>query len=217
MQQMGIQGEEGIFPALFADHPAHYLYTHYLACLVECSQRIYGIEENIAEQIAAEISLISHDAIQFYLHRQPASQEAMVPYVANRRPFPVKWAEKIYGSLQCKVSDESSEMILPVALCERLAQDCGWCLHLLEREASLQRKKQVGNEEASKKLRLLSHAQYNVLQLMVKGLSTRTIADSLHLSKRTIETHQRCIYQELDVHSQREAILVALAAGLSSF
>ena len=36
----------------------------------------------------------------------------------------------------------------------------------------------------------------------------------LHLSKRTIETHQRNIYQLLEVHSQREAILIGLAAGL---
>jgi DNA-binding NarL/FixJ family response regulator len=107
-------------------------------------------------------------------------------------------------------------MALPASFCERLARDCAWCLHILEKEVHLQRQKQVSSEEARKKVRALSGAQFTVLQLMVKGLSTRAIADSLHLSKRTIETHQRCIYQELDVHSQREATLIGLAAGLST-
>jgi DNA-binding CsgD family transcriptional regulator len=216
MKSVGERESEKLFPEVFADHAVRYLYAYYLSCLIECSQRLYGLKEALEERIAEEIAAVSHGTIQLYLHRQQIGNEQMVPYVAQRRPFLVQWGERVYGSLHYKVNEKSSEMILPVVLCERLARDCGWCLHVLEQGTYVQLKEEGWSEEAREKIGALSHAQCTVLQLMVKGLSTRAIADCLQLSKRTVETHQRYIYQELDVHSQREAISIGLAAGLSA-
>jgi DNA-binding CsgD family transcriptional regulator len=216
MQQIGAKGDEEAFSDFFAEQGTHPLYTYYLTNLIAWSQHIYGAEVHLAQQLAAEIATISQNTIQFHLHQQRTADEAMVPYIANRRAFLVIWKEKIYGSLQCIVKEEHSDIVLPPALCERLARDCAWCLYLLEREASLQQQKHTTREEARKKVQTLSGSQFTVLQFMVKGYSTRSIAEHLHLSKRTIETHQHGIYQELDVHSQREAILIGLAAGLLS-
>ncbi len=217
MRRIEIVHAEKVSSEIFAPQSGYELYTYYLACLVEYSQCSYGNNDYEAQKFADEVARISHTTIQLLLHVQEAAQSSvMVPYLAQCRPFLVQWDKYIYGSLQCKVEAESSEMILPSPLCERLAQDCAWCLHLLEKEAWFQQQKQADTTEARKKVQALSGAQFTVLQLMVKGLPTRTIADTLHLSKRTIETHQRCIYQELEVHSQREAVLIGLAAGLGT-
>ena len=210
----GSREEGALFQEIFANPEAQYPYAHYLSCLIECCQHLYGLKDALGEKIAEEVATLSRGAIHLYLHQEKIGNDPLVPYISRYRPFLVQWGEKVYGSLHCTVNEASGETILPAIFCERLARDCGWCLHVLEQEAVLQRQSDLGREEALKKIEGLSQAQYTVLQLMVKGLSTRGIADSLHLSKRTVETHQRYIYQELDVHSQREAILIGLAAGL---
>jgi DNA-binding CsgD family transcriptional regulator len=217
MQQVEIARDKKVFSGLFAGQGTHPLYTYYLTSLISWSQSIYGAEEHLAQQLATQIATISQNTIQFHPHRQRTTDEAaMLPYIANRRALLVQWEEEIYGTLQCIVKEEYATILLPPALCERLARDCAWCLYLLEREASLQQQKHTTREEARKKVQALSGSQFTVLQLMVKGYSTRNIAELLHLSKRTIETHQHGIYQELNVHSQRGATLIGLASGLLS-
>jgi DNA-binding CsgD family transcriptional regulator len=185
--------------------------------IINCLQRFDGSEENIEEQIAAEISQATQDHIQLHFHRQSALSPVVIPYVAGRRGFLVRWGDKIYGSLQIRLIGELRDQhVLPIPLCERLAQDCAWSLHILGEEAEQQRKKQMARSDAGQKISTLSVAQYTVLEMMVKGFSTRAIADMLGLSKRTVETHQRNIYQILDVHSQREAVLIGLTAGLTT-
>ncbi len=195
--------------------PIDYFYTQILAHLIQCSQRLYGLDEESAYAIATEIASVSHQNLLLLPHRQQRNEKLLIPYVPEHRPFLVQWQNIVYGSLHCKVIEEVQEMILPPALCERLAHDCAWCLHILEKEAQQQRQRLFDTTEAHHKMLALSNAQHTVLQFMVKGFSTQAIAETLHVSKRTVETHQRGIYQELDVHSQREAILIGLAAGLS--
>ena len=193
-------------------------YTYYLAQIIDCIQQFFDSDEYTEEQIAAEIAMRTQDHIQLYLLRQSTSSRVMISYVTGRRGFLVRWGDEIYGSLQVKLIGEAQDQhILPVVFCERLAQDCGWGLHILEKEAQRRQQKQKSKAEAVKKISSLSPAQYTVLELMMKGFSTQEIAEKLHLSKRTIESHQRNIYQMLDVHSQREAILTGLAAGLITF
>jgi DNA-binding NarL/FixJ family response regulator len=105
---------------------------------------------------------------------------------------------------------------MPIDQCERLANDCGWCLHVLESEKIRQFQHQQARKDAQQKVAMLSTSERQVLQLMVRGLSTRTIAEKLQVSKRTIETHQRHMYQMFDVHSQREAVLIGLTAGMGA-
>lgn len=217
MQQPISVGEMYLFPHSASTSAEYSTYACYLACIVNCVQRLYGSEENIEAQIAAEIAVASQDHIQFHFHRQSALSSVMIPYVAGRRGFLVRWGDEIYGSLQIKFIEGSyNQYVLPIPLCERLAQDCAWGLHILREEVQGQRKKQSARSEAGQKIEALSLAQRAVLELMVQGFSTRVIADRLRLSKRTVETHQRNIYQILEVHSQREAVLIGLAAGLAA-
>ena len=217
MQQPISVGGMYVFPHSASASAEYCTYACYLVCIVDCIQRFYGGEEDIEAQLAAEISIASQDHIQFHSLRQSTLSSVIIPHVAGRRGFLVQWGDEIYGSLQIKfIEDAYNQHVLPIPLCERLAQDYAWGLHILRAEVQSLRKKQAARSEAGRKVEALSLAQRAVLELMVQGFSTRAIAERLRLSKRTIETHQRNIYQILDVHSQREAVVIGLAAGMAA-
>jgi DNA-binding CsgD family transcriptional regulator len=217
MQQSVSPGEMYSFPLTSSVNTEYQMYAYYLVQIVDCFQRFYGNADYSEAQIASEISTATQDHFQLHFLRQSPLSSVTIPYIAGRRGFLVRWGNEIYGSLQVKLIDEfSDQYILPIPLCERLAQDCAWGLHVLEKEVQHQRQKQKYKGEVERKVSALSSAQRTILELMVKSFSTREIAEMLHLSKRTVETHQRNIYQLLDVHSQREAVLMGLAAGLTA-
>jgi DNA-binding NarL/FixJ family response regulator len=63
---------------------------------------------------------------------------------------------------------------------------------------------------------LLSLREKEVMQLLVTGKSNREIADTLHLSVSTIESHRGNIFQKLHVGSLPELMLYAVRKGLVS-
>ncbi len=65
-------------------------------------------------------------------------------------------------------------------------------------------------------LELLSSRQREVLQLIAEGKSTRDIAEALHLSVKTIETHRAQVMERLDIHDVAGLIKYALRKGLIS-
>lgn len=214
MEQSVSTGKIRLLPHNPALSTEYHTYTCYLAHIIACIQWFYDHIEYSEAQIAAEIAIGTQDHIHLHFLRQ-STLAPVQPYVVGRRGFLVYWGDEIFGSLQIKLIGESHDHhILPVPLCERLAHDCGWGLYILEKGIQQQQQQQMGKGEAQQKVLALSPAQCTVLELMVKGYSTRVIAERLQLSKRTVETHQRNIYQVLDVHSQRGAVLVGLAAGL---
>lgn len=203
-------------PSLLNDNDQYSIYTHYLAQIIDWSQQCYGSLDDRETQLAKGIASMTHEGMCLYWHRQSITSTVMMPLIPGRRGFPVQWGDILYGSLQVSYADRADDQLfLPAALCLRLASACGWCLHVLESESLRQRQMRQDHEDARQKIQDLSASEREVLKLMIKGFSTRTIAETLHVSKRTIETHQRHIYQILEVHSQREAILVGLAAGMT--
>ena len=63
---------------------------------------------------------------------------------------------------------------------------------------------------------LLSIREKEILQLLVAGKTNRDIADLLHISVSTVETHRNNVFQKLDVHALPELILYAVRKGLVS-
>jgi DNA-binding NarL/FixJ family response regulator len=59
----------------------------------------------------------------------------------------------------------------------------------------------------------LTAREMEVLKLVADGLTNDQIAQSLHLSTRTIEAHLTHIYNKLDVSSRTEAALLAVRQG----
>ena len=60
----------------------------------------------------------------------------------------------------------------------------------------------------------LSAREKDILELIVKGLLKKGIADQLALSDHTVDNHLRSIYQKLHVHSRSSAVAKALSARL---
>ncbi len=56
----------------------------------------------------------------------------------------------------------------------------------------------------------LSVREREILQLMVKGLINKEIAEALSISYYTVENHQRKIYEKLKVHTRTAAVTKAL-------
>jgi DNA-binding NarL/FixJ family response regulator len=57
---------------------------------------------------------------------------------------------------------------------------------------------------------LLTPREHDVLELLVKGMSYKKIADELIISVSTVRTHIIHIYEKLQVHSKTEAVAKAL-------
>lgn len=62
----------------------------------------------------------------------------------------------------------------------------------------------------------LTSREREVLQLISEGNSAREIAQRLHLSVKTIETHRRQIMQKLEIHSIADLTKFAIREGLTS-
>jgi DNA-binding NarL/FixJ family response regulator len=62
----------------------------------------------------------------------------------------------------------------------------------------------------------LSPREREVLQLIAEGKSTKEIADGLHLSVKTIETHRMQIMDKLNIHSIAELTKYAIREGLTT-
>ncbi len=60
----------------------------------------------------------------------------------------------------------------------------------------------------------LSNREREVLRLIVEGMSSKEVADSLFCSKRTVDSHLNRIYEKLDVNNRVQAIRRAAAMGM---
>ena len=66
-------------------------------------------------------------------------------------------------------------------------------------------------------LRVLTPREREVLQLIATGLSNRQIAEHLHLSVKTVETHRGNIMHKLDLHDRASLVKFAVDKGLTRF
>ena len=81
--------------------------------------------------------------------------------------------------------------------------------------AELRRPAGEGGERASA-WQALSSRQREVLQLIAEGHSTREIAQLMHISPKTVETHRAELMRRLDIHDVAGLTRFALREGLVS-
>ena len=60
----------------------------------------------------------------------------------------------------------------------------------------------------------LSDREFDVLHLLVDGLTNQEVAQSMHVSVNTVKTHLKNIYGKLGVHNRKRAIAQAEMLGL---
>jgi DNA-binding NarL/FixJ family response regulator len=73
-----------------------------------------------------------------------------------------------------------------------------------------------GPQEEVSVYSLLTPREREVLQLLAEGKATREIADRLHVSVKTVETHRQQIMTKLELRSVAELTKYAIREGLSS-
>ena len=83
----------------------------------------------------------------------------------------------------------------------------------LEESSSRERKRDIRQSETGTDYGLTMREK-EVLHEMVEGYTQREIADHLHLSPYTVNSHVRHIYEKLHVHSKVEAVAKALKERL---
>lgn len=62
----------------------------------------------------------------------------------------------------------------------------------------------------------LSEREREIFQLIAEGHSNKEIAEVLHISPATVETHRAHIFQKLDLHNTAEVVLYAVRRGVIS-
>jgi two-component system, NarL family, invasion response regulator UvrY len=61
---------------------------------------------------------------------------------------------------------------------------------------------------------ILTVRETEILKLIAKGRSTQQIADSLHLSPHTVQTHRKSIIRKLHIKSPTEFVIYAMDLGI---
>lgn len=60
----------------------------------------------------------------------------------------------------------------------------------------------------------ISKREYEVLELIAQGCSTKEIADRLYVSRNTVKTHAASLFQKLDARRRTQAVQKAKSLGL---
>ncbi len=84
--------------------------------------------------------------------------------------------------------------------------------HVLERVQNSASR--AGKPKRSSKLNMLTPTEVQVLRMIGKGLSRTQIAEALHRSVKTIDTHRATIMKKLDIHDRTELALFVVREGL---
>jgi two-component system invasion response regulator UvrY len=71
---------------------------------------------------------------------------------------------------------------------------------------------QMGGEASP--VEVLSEREFDVFMALANGKTVNQIAETLHLSPRTVGTHLYNIKQKLNVSNQTELALIAIKSGL---
>jgi DNA-binding NarL/FixJ family response regulator len=69
-------------------------------------------------------------------------------------------------------------------------------------------------DPGQKSIDLLTIRQREILQLIAEGGSTKEIAEQLHLSKKTVETHRAQLMKRLDIYEIAGLVRYAIRVGL---
>lgn len=60
----------------------------------------------------------------------------------------------------------------------------------------------------------LTKREVEILTLIIEGYSSKSVADQLYISKRTVDFHLDNVYEKLQVSNRMQAILRARRMGL---
>jgi len=76
--------------------------------------------------------------------------------------------------------------------------------------------RQLRDKDVEDSYELLTSREREILQLIAEGKSNKEIANMLHLSLYTVETHRSNILAKLNLHTVPDLILYAVRKGIIS-
>jgi FixJ family two-component response regulator len=78
-----------------------------------------------------------------------------------------------------------------------------------------QRRRGAEKNEARRLLDLLTPREFEVMQLVIRGMLNKQIAAELHIAEKTIKVHRGRVMQKLGVTSVADLVRISQRAGLS--
>ncbi|MGH3701965.1 MAG: ATP-binding protein [Pseudonocardiaceae bacterium] len=116
-------------------------------------------------------------------------------------PMPLARARTLtdYGAFVTRGGDDIARARVLLAEAVQIAEECGAGWHANRARAEWRR---AGGRTRSRKPDELSPQEAAVAQLAQVGRTNREIAEQLHLSVKTVETHLGHIYQKLNIRSR---------------
>jgi DNA-binding CsgD family transcriptional regulator len=173
-----------------------------------CTQTQSGVD-----RLCDEVKRITCEQAQLCLGRQRTVKRGELPST-TLLPLPVQFGHIIYGTL-CITFDpvHTEQPAIRPLMAKLLAQVCGWLLYTLEQTSFLQGQCQQLDYQVQGPL---TKRERQVLSLMCHGNSQDAIAETLCISPATVGKHRQHIYEQLGVHNEHDAVLVAYQIGLFS-
>lgn len=90
-------------------------------------------------------------------------------------------------------------------------------LAMTNRHNSLEFKKIVNNANFINDVPKMTNRERDVIKLCCNGLSSKEIADKLHVSVRTIDAHKSNIFKKLNISSTVELVKIAVKTGMFKY
>lgn len=168
---------------------------------------------NIASSICHGIVTCTYGHAQIHISRQKTFRKNESSSKASLS-LPVQFKDVMYGTLYIQQHPSCPEQpaISPPSA-QLLALICGWLLHTLEQTIFIQGQYQQLEYQIHGPL---TRREHEVLNLMFQGNTQEDIADILHIAPATVGKHRQHIYEQLGVHSERDALLAAFHARIVS-
>ncbi len=127
------------------------------------------------------------------------------------RPWvPIETGGRFYGVLLLKVDPaRQPQPFMPLSSATLLANFCALLFSHLETQALL-----AGLYQPELVRTLLTPREQEVLELLCQGNEEQDIADSLHITLKTMKKHRENLYRKLRVRNAQQLRLAAFANGL---
>jgi LuxR family maltose regulon positive regulatory protein len=122
---------------------------------------------------------------------------------ANRAAADTLQVARQHGFVR-SVLDFGSDLVPELAACASSAADAAYVARL--RETAERGTYAFDSRRAARDPVALSDRELDVLRYLATSLSTREIAQALHVSRNTVKSHQQHVYRKLDVGSRAAAV-----------
>ncbi len=185
----------------------------HVAHLLELGQVLCKQVHGSVTRLCNEVKSITQGRAQLCLGRQRAFRKVQEP-PNTLITLPVQFGHLIYGTLCISFDPNHSEQLsMPLPVAQLLAQTCSWLLYTLEQSAFVQGQCQQLDYQVHG---TLTKREREVLALMCRGHNQESIAEVLSIAPATVGKHRQHIYEQLGVHSERDALLAAYHVGFFS-